>query len=47
VATDLRPVRNEASIEEVLKTQLTLSTVGMTVCMYPAGAYTRPLLSST
>ena len=35
VATDFRPVRSEASIEEVLKTQLTLSTVGMTVAMFP------------
>ena len=42
VATDFRPVRNEASIEEVLKTQLTLSTVGMTVAMYPVCAMFMP-----
>lgn len=42
VATDFRPVRNEASIEEVLKTQLTLSTVGMTVAMYPVCAVFMP-----
>ena len=35
VATDIQPVRNEASIERVLKMQLTLSTVAMTICMYP------------
>jgi len=35
VATDFQPVRNEASIERVLKTQLTLSTLGMTLAMYP------------
>ena len=35
VATDIAPVRNELSIERVLKTQLTLSTIGMTLCMYP------------
>ncbi|ACO62213.1 H+-translocating pyrophosphatase family [Micromonas commoda] len=40
VATDFRPVRSEASIEEVLKTQLTLSTVGMTcVTMGPMSAF--------
>ena len=42
VATDFRPVRNEASIEEVLKTQLTLSTLGMTVAMYPVCAMFMP-----
>jgi len=42
VATDLRPVRNEASIEEVLKTQLTLSTLGMTIVMYPVCAMFMP-----
>ena len=42
VATDFRPVRNEASIEEVLKTQLTLSTIGMTVAMYPVCAVFMP-----
>ncbi len=35
VATDIQPVRNEASIERVLKMQLALSTVAMTICMYP------------
>lgn len=35
VATDIQPVRNEASIERVLKMQLTLSTIAMTICMYP------------
>jgi inorganic pyrophosphatase len=35
VATDVQPVRNEISIERVLKMQLTLSTIAMTVCMYP------------
>jgi H+-translocating diphosphatase len=42
VATDFRPVRSEASIEEVLKTQLTLSTVGMTVAMFPVCAMFMP-----
>ena len=35
VATDFYPVKNEQSIELVLKTQLALTTIGMTVCMYP------------
>ena len=35
VATDISPVRNEISIERVLKTQLTLSTIAMTICIYP------------
>ena len=42
VATDFRPVRSESSIEEVLKTQLTLSTVGMTVAMFPVCAMFMP-----
>jgi len=42
VATDFRPVRNEASIEEVLKTQLALTTLGMTVAMYPVCAMFMP-----
>merc|ERR1719506_3215235 len=42
VATDFRPVRSEASIEEVLKTQLTLSTGGMTVAMFPVCAMFMP-----
>ena len=42
VATDFRPVRSEASIEEVLKTQLTLSTVGMTVAMFTVCAMFMP-----
>ena len=42
VATDFRPVRSEASIEEVLKTQLTLSTIGMTVAMFPVCAMFMP-----
>lgn len=35
VATDIQPVRNEAGIERVLKSQLTLSTIAMTAIMYP------------
>jgi len=35
VATDLKPVRDEAEIEQVLTTQLALTTIGMTVVMYP------------
>ena len=42
VATDFRPVLKESSIEEVLKTQLTLSTVGMTVAIYPVCAMFMP-----
>ena len=42
VATDFRPVRSESSIEEGLKTQLTLSTVGMTVAMFPVCAMFMP-----
>lgn len=35
IATDLDPVRNEASVEQVLKKQLTFSTLAMTICVYP------------
>jgi inorganic pyrophosphatase len=35
VATDLMPVRREADVERVLKTQLFLSTAAMTAAVYP------------
>jgi len=41
-ATDFRPVRNEQCNEEVLKTQLVLTAIGMTVAMYPVCAVAVP-----
>jgi inorganic pyrophosphatase len=36
VATDISPVRKESDVETVLKVQLLVSTVLMTICCYPA-----------